>query len=351
MSKKILKTVIISILFLALIVPNTIFAASTLSRVAGYYNFIVKSQGNADFNGNVLSFQYSNAYNGYKTAKQILKEDSSFQDLILDGYFPFEIYNCGTAEPNYKIETQSVGEYQFKGITVENAENSDSGKMAVYYDAVKDSGYIRLTEGRWIDSSAPTADKPLEILINNNLDFNLDSIVWVDLGFDDVQGNPIFIKAKVVGKVETPFYKIPQASNTYSFGFSLFDNEANSDKTNNFCYIQNPLDSYGFDNLYQRTDKENLNKYQAVNFKIARKNESCQNLISEELTEKVLNESGASLIVNYGKKDGINSVSYSNDIKQLLILSALLAVSTAVIIAVYIKALIKVWKRNKYVKA
>lgn len=338
MRKKVVKTVAIILVYLITSGAGIYF--SVLCGGAVVSNFIASMKiGNADFNGDSITFQEQNAAEGYKTAKAVLEQSEGFDTLVLDNYMSAKIYDCGNEAPQFKTERTEYQGVITKSLIVSNDKSLENyNHSEVYFSAIAESGYVELKQGRWINAECERKKgEPLELLLPEESEIPLDTKIWIDTGIEDENGDYMLLPAVVVGKVKT-VRMIPCAVRQPAYSYI-----SDSLSMENFTpiYIENPFDEYPLPPAYYGDKFEGT---EGITFRITQRKDK---ELPYELISKAAQESGGSVQSNWAYNADVADVARAQDISPVFFLSLCVFVLVISQTVYTVCAVVRIWRRKE----
>ncbi|MEG0546592.1 MAG: hypothetical protein RR552_05325 [Oscillospiraceae bacterium] len=349
MNKKVLKSIALALAFAIVLVPCMYFPITSVKEIFseiknGMSQNKTSPNVGVSFNGDALTFTPDNAVSGYNTAKAVLSQSDDFGGLILDkGLSDVQIFDCAGEEPQIEYLTGKSF-----GVIVKNVKKSETyNTMEIYYSEIANSMNVTLTEGRWIETEKiPLKNEPLELLTGSDSVLPINTKVWLNTGLVDGKNQCILLPAIIVGKVKTnsPIPHAGRQSPIPAFG-----------KTADIAFLQNPFDTYVFENFNDQPIKNTYNKDaptkndlyndEGVTFRIAKKNNTSKQ-ISPDLIVKAAKESNSSIHINYGYNATVQKMANQAVRERVLILSVIAFSLMLILTGCFIKTMIKIWKKK-----
>lgn len=336
MKKKNVKIISLILILVLTAVPGLYFSASyglppLISRINK-----IKSSGEYKNGYNAPAFTFSNddAEKGYKTAKDILSKEENFYDLIVDSTtnFGYQLCNCEDRMPEIEI---SKGDGDSKSAFIKNCVDVYNYEYEeIFYPGIVEEGDAELVEGRWINNENDlSGGNPIELMVSESCPYEMGKKLWICLYMQDEswEAAPCII----VGKIKMNNI-VPNVGEI---------NYSSQQKLDNTVLVQNPLDEYNISFKDSGlTNKNSIYNLTEVSFRIAYKDSEAEHF--DDTVIKAAQASSASICVNYSL-NRLNQDIKDNAIQsRIILLSALLALSSITETVIVIIKIIKISKKE-----
>lgn len=338
MKKKIVKTVIKSVLFLLLSVTVIYYAVLPLKECV-----LAASSGSFEsgtFTRDYLTVSADTFCRDYKEAKKVLSADENFEDLIFGEEMASLQYYSFTGEtPNISYTPDNFNNRNL--VRVDNYNVTENARYgSVYSKHMADDGYITLTDGRLIDDESPSnADEPLEVLVGSDSRVAVGDMLCVALPFYDSQQNQVSVTATVVGKITLDKYMPTMGDKTYE---AVPMTGSYKLPSTNVLLIENPFDNHISEDVHYPTTHY---KYAPVKFIIMTKEYTQQ--MSPQTLESAADKGSAFLGERVNSKNLFFDIITGMQFRRVLPVFLIAIIMYIAILTFFVRDMVSTWKRKK----
>lgn len=338
MKRKIIKTVIKSVLFLLLSVTVIYYAVLPLKECV--LAALSSNLENGTFTRNYLTVSADTLCRDYKEAKAALSADENFEDLIFgEEMISVQYYSFTGDAPNITYIQDGYNNRNLVGIDNYNVmETAHYG--SVYSKHMAEDGYITLTEGRLIDTETPpNADEPLEVLVGSDSKVEVGDMLCVSLPFYDSEQNQVSVTATVVGKITLDKYMPTMGDRTYD---TVPMTGSYKLPSTNIILIENPFDNHMPEDAYYPTTH-----YKRAPAKFIIMTKEYMQQMSPQVLESAAEKSSAFLGERFNSKNLFFDIITGMQFHKVLPVFLLAVIMYIAILAVFVKDLVSTWKRKE----
>ncbi len=345
MKAKTIKTVCYTLLVLILSVIVVKTTLPSINLAVNHFTTVNKATVN-DYDKPYMVFSANTIKDDFPAALEELKKDENFRALVLMNQGCRMNVFSTDAEPKIEYDeiTDSLGT-RYDAHATNVLKNENCLYSAIYDDLINDSGYLDLKEGRLINTENDiSGDKPLEVIVGADSCFDVgDNVYFTCQGIEDSERHQTVFGGVVVGKAILNGYA-PAVNSTMSPSAAI--NLTSSDTlfpNSEILLIQDPTQKIIENGYTFNCITESEKNYEPVTFLVMGKEDKD---VAYDVVYNAARAGNASVGYHYSRGVLEAQTIAEKYIERLIVFMALIYVMLIAVIIVYIRSVVKLWKKK-----